>query len=152
MRAATQLEAGDPRLQRSDTTYLAVADSDGMMVSLIQSNYTGFGSGYVVPDLGFGLQNRGALFSLKPDSPNRLEPGKRPFWMHQLVEYILGGAMVATGLQSPSPAAVMSAASCAGESMKRCAMASGGSSCAARPSKNGRTERSRKACICLSDQ
>ena len=49
------------------------------MVSLIQSNYTGFGSGYVVPEWGFGLQNRGALFSLDPASANYLEPGKRPF-------------------------------------------------------------------------
>ena len=49
------------------------------MVSLIQSNYTGFGSGYVVPALGFGIHNRGSLFSLKTGHPNSLEPGKRPF-------------------------------------------------------------------------
>ncbi|MFQ5876229.1 MAG: gamma-glutamyltransferase [Acidobacteriota bacterium] len=78
-RAARRYDAGDPRLSRGDTTYLAVADSEGNMVSLIQSNYTGFGSGYAVEGWGFGLQNRGGLFDLNPDSPNYLEPGKRPF-------------------------------------------------------------------------
>ena len=78
-RAAQRLDAGDPRLAGGDTTYLAVADAEGNMVSLIQSNYTGFGSGYVVEGWGFGLQDRGGLFSLKPGSPNVLEPGKRPF-------------------------------------------------------------------------
>jgi gamma-glutamyltranspeptidase / glutathione hydrolase len=72
--------AGDPAaLNRRETTYLCTADANGMMVSLIQSNYTGFGSGYVVPELGFGLQDRGGLFSLHDGHPNRLEPGKRPF-------------------------------------------------------------------------
>jgi gamma-glutamyltranspeptidase/glutathione hydrolase len=66
-------------LNRPGTTYLCTADANGMMVSLIQSNYTGFGSGYVVPELGFGIHNRGALFSLHDGHPNRLEPGKRPF-------------------------------------------------------------------------
>ncbi|MBI5441124.1 MAG: gamma-glutamyltransferase family protein, partial [Deltaproteobacteria bacterium] len=66
-------------LNRKETTYLCTADASGLMVSLIQSNYTGFGSGYVVPALGIGIHNRGALFSLKRDHPNRLEPGKRPF-------------------------------------------------------------------------
>ncbi|MEK7330197.1 MAG: gamma-glutamyltransferase family protein, partial [Candidatus Eisenbacteria bacterium] len=66
-------------LNRKETTYLCAADDSGLMVSLIQSNYTGFGSGYVVPDLGFGLQNRGGCFALKEGHPNRLEPGKRPF-------------------------------------------------------------------------
>ena len=78
--AALGDKAGDPAaLNRRETTYLCTADGDGMMVSLIQSNYTGFGSGYVVPELGFGIQDRGALFSLHRDSPNALEPGKRPF-------------------------------------------------------------------------
>ena len=72
-------EPGDPRLDRGDTTYLAAADESGMMVSLIQSNYTGFGSGYAVPELGFGLQDRGGQFSLDRAHPNCLEPGKRPF-------------------------------------------------------------------------
>jgi gamma-glutamyltranspeptidase/glutathione hydrolase len=78
-RAAERIEAGQPSLFHGDTTYLVTADSDGNMVSLIQSNYTGFGSGYVVEGWGFGLQNRGGLFNLDPESPNFLEPGKRPF-------------------------------------------------------------------------
>jgi gamma-glutamyltranspeptidase/glutathione hydrolase len=78
-RAARTLEAGQPALSHGDTTYLTVADEQGNMVSLIQSNYTGFGSGHVVEGWGFGLQNRGGLFSLDPESPNYLEPGKRPF-------------------------------------------------------------------------
>jgi gamma-glutamyltranspeptidase/glutathione hydrolase len=77
--AAGTDEPGNPRLSMSETTCLATGDQDGMMVALIQSNYTGFGSGYVVPELGFGLQDRGGLFSLDPKHPNRLEPGKRPF-------------------------------------------------------------------------
>jgi gamma-glutamyltranspeptidase/glutathione hydrolase len=77
-RAAQVVPPGDPPVG-SDTTYLAVADGEGMLVSLIQSNYTGFGSGYAVPSLGFGLHNRGAQFALDEHHPNRLEPGKRPF-------------------------------------------------------------------------
>jgi len=78
-RAARTVDPGNPRLEHGDTTYLATADGSGMMVSLIQSNYTGFGSGYVVPQLGFGLQDRGGLFNLEAGHPNALEPGKRPF-------------------------------------------------------------------------
>jgi len=66
-------------LNRKETTYLCAADESGMMVSLIQSNYTGFGSGYVVPEVGFGLQDRGGLFSLHKEHANALAPGKRPF-------------------------------------------------------------------------
>ncbi len=66
-------------LNRKETTYLCTADENGMMVSLIQSNYTGFGSGYCVPEVGFGLQDRGGCFNLTAGHPNRLEPGKRPF-------------------------------------------------------------------------
>ncbi len=66
-------------LNRKETTYLCAADASGLMVSLIQSNYTGFGSGYVVPALGIGIHNRGGLFSLEKGHPNFLEPGKRPF-------------------------------------------------------------------------
>jgi gamma-glutamyltranspeptidase/glutathione hydrolase len=63
----------------SDTTYLAVVDKEGNIASLIQSNYSGFGSGVVVNGMGFALQNRGALFSLDKSHPNALQPRKRPF-------------------------------------------------------------------------
>jgi gamma-glutamyltranspeptidase/glutathione hydrolase len=63
----------------SDTVYLCAADGDGMMVSFIQSVYDSFGSHVVVPNTGIVLQNRGSGFSLDPDHPNRLAPGKRPF-------------------------------------------------------------------------
>ena len=63
----------------SDTTYLSVVDRDGNIVSLIQSNYSAFGSGIAVRGMGFVLQNRGGLFSLDPASPNALAPRKRPF-------------------------------------------------------------------------
>lgn len=67
------------RLPRGGTVYLCTADQDGMMVSYIQSNYMGFGSGLVVPETGIALHNRGNNFSLDPDHPNALEPGKRPY-------------------------------------------------------------------------
>lgn len=66
-------------LQSGDTIYLTVADEAGNMVSLIQSNYRGMGSGMTPPGLGFILQNRGELFALDPTHANRFEPGKRPF-------------------------------------------------------------------------
>jgi gamma-glutamyltranspeptidase/glutathione hydrolase len=69
----------DKKLEDGDTTYLTVTDKDGMMVSLIQSNYRGMGSGLVPDGLGFMLQDRGQLFSLDPEHPNVFEPGKRPF-------------------------------------------------------------------------
>ncbi len=62
-----------------DTTYFTTADSDGMMVSWIQSNYRGMGSGLVPDGLGFMLQDRGELFSLKGPHPNLYAPGRRPF-------------------------------------------------------------------------
>ena len=62
-----------------DTTYLAVADKDGMMVSFIQSTYWEFGSGLVADGLGFALQNRGSSFTLDADHANVYAPGKRPF-------------------------------------------------------------------------
>jgi gamma-glutamyltranspeptidase/glutathione hydrolase len=64
---------------RGGTVYLCAADAGGMMVSLIQSNYMGFGSHVVVPGTGFTLQNRGAGFVLAEDHPNVVAPGKRPF-------------------------------------------------------------------------
>jgi len=66
-------------MQHGDTVYLCAADSNGMMVSLIQSNFWGFGSGVCLPELGFGLQNRGASFTLESGHANEYEPGKRPF-------------------------------------------------------------------------
>ncbi|HLW51467.1 MAG TPA: gamma-glutamyltransferase [Candidatus Angelobacter sp.] len=69
--------AGAP--STSDTTYLAVVDKDGNIASLIQSNYSAFGSGVVVKGMGFALQNRGALFTLDAKHPNALQPRKRPF-------------------------------------------------------------------------
>jgi gamma-glutamyltranspeptidase/glutathione hydrolase len=69
--------AGKP--PTSDTTYLSAVDREGNIVSLIQSNYSSFGSGVAVRGMGFALQNRGGLFSLDPSSPNVLAPRKRPF-------------------------------------------------------------------------
>ena len=77
-RAAQHVEPG--RLKgSSDTVYLTAADGEGNMVSLIQSIYYAWGSGYVPEGMGFCLQNRGQLFALDPDHLNRLEPHKRPF-------------------------------------------------------------------------
>jgi gamma-glutamyltranspeptidase / glutathione hydrolase len=78
-KAQRQIPAGDPRLEKGDTIYLTVADATGMMVSLIQSNYRGMGSGMTPPTLGFGLQDRGELFDLAADKANTYAPGKRPF-------------------------------------------------------------------------
>ncbi len=69
--------------ENADTVLLTVADSEGNVVSYINSLFGGFGSGLVAGDTGIALQNRGASFSLNPDHPNHLEPGKRPF--HTLV-------------------------------------------------------------------
>ena len=83
LRATPVFRPGNPQapgLEGSgDTTYLTVADKDGMMVSLIQSNYRGMGGGLVPDGLGFMFQNRGELFSLDPAHPNAFAPGKRPF-------------------------------------------------------------------------
>ncbi|AXF03467.1 gamma-glutamyltransferase family protein [Paraburkholderia hospita] len=74
---ATQFDFGMPKT--GGTIYMSAADERGMMVSFIQSNYMGFGSGCVVPGMGISLQNRGCGFSMDPKSPNVVEGGKRPF-------------------------------------------------------------------------
>ena len=76
-RAARKVSAGE--IENGDTIYLTTADSEGNMVSLIQSNYRGMGSGMVPPGLGFMLQDRGELFSLEDGHFNVYEPEKRPF-------------------------------------------------------------------------
>ena len=76
-RRAQDFRAGNP--VKGGTIYLSVADERGMMVSFIQSNYMGFGSGVVVPGYGVSLQNRGHGFALDAASPNVVAPGKRPF-------------------------------------------------------------------------
>lgn len=77
--AAANVPAGEPKLKNGDTVYLSVVDKDRNCCSLIQSNYFGFGSQVTPGDLGFVMQNRGALFALDDDHLNRLEPHKRPF-------------------------------------------------------------------------
>src|SRR6476619_2845226 len=77
--AAKTVEAGNPALGQGDTIYMCTADDEGNMVSLIQSNYRGMGSGIVVPGLGFMFQDRGELFSMDPQHANVYAPGKRPF-------------------------------------------------------------------------
>jgi gamma-glutamyltranspeptidase/glutathione hydrolase len=77
--ASTSLPAGDRELEDGDTIYLTVADADGNMVSLIQSNYRGMGSGMTPGDLGFILQDRAELFALDANHANVVEGGKRPF-------------------------------------------------------------------------
>ncbi|AKJ30511.1 gamma-glutamyltransferase family protein [Caldimonas brevitalea] len=85
---------GPGNLAQGGTIYLTAADESGMMVSFIQSNYMGFGSGVVVPGYGLSLQNRGHGFSLDPASPNVVAPRKRPF--HTIIPGFLsrGGAPV----------------------------------------------------------
>ena len=78
-KASLEYEPGSPVLEKGDTTYLTTADKWGMMVSFIQSNYYGMGSGMAPDDLGFNLQNRGQLFSLKDGDFNEYAPHKRPF-------------------------------------------------------------------------
>ena len=77
--AARAYPAGEMPAGPADTIYLTVADADGMMVSLIQSNYRGMGSGMTPGDLGFVLHDRGENFSLRDGHPNVFAPGKRPF-------------------------------------------------------------------------
>jgi gamma-glutamyltranspeptidase/glutathione hydrolase len=77
--AARSYPAGDPRLEAGETVYLTTADADGNMVSLIQSNYRGMGSGLSPAGLGFILQDRGELFDLEEGRANTYAPHKRPF-------------------------------------------------------------------------
>ena len=90
--SSASVPAGEP--VRGGTVYLCAADGDGMMVSLIQSTYMGFGSGVVAPGTGFVLQNRGVGFSLDPAHPAYLGPGRRPY--HTIIPGFLtrGGAPV----------------------------------------------------------
>ncbi len=78
-RALSRIDAGNPALKDGDTIYLTVADKDGNMVSLIQSNYRGFGSGMMADGLGFMFQDRGELYSLTEGQNNTYAPHKRPF-------------------------------------------------------------------------
>jgi gamma-glutamyltranspeptidase/glutathione hydrolase len=82
-RAASRALPGEPPAAGTDTTYLCVVDGEGNMVSFIQSNYSGFGSGLVAESTGFGLQNRGGLFTLDAAHPNALAPRKRP--LHTII-------------------------------------------------------------------
>ncbi len=104
--AASRPSPGVP--ERGGTVYLCTADADGRMVSFIQSNFMGFGSGVVVPGTGISLQNRGAGFVLRDGHPNRVAGGKRPF--HTIIPGfvtrqgealaafgVMGGAMQAQG-------------------------------------------------------
>jgi len=97
VRRAQDFGPGSP--PAGGTVYLATGDAQGQMVSLIQSNYMGFGSGVVVPGTGISLQNRGAGFSTDPSHPNALEGGKRPF--HTIIPGFLtrgGGPLAAFGV------------------------------------------------------
>jgi gamma-glutamyltranspeptidase/glutathione hydrolase len=98
MKRAQDFGAGNPA--RGGTIYLSAADESGMMVSFIQSNYMGFGSGIVVPGYGLSMQNRGHSFSLDVKSPNLVAPRKRPF--HTIIPAFL------TKAAEHGPEAVMS--------------------------------------------
>ncbi len=84
---AQDFNSGSPR--QGGTVCLSAADANGMMVSFIQSNYAGFGSGVVIPDTGIHLQNRGCGFTLEDGHPNQLDGGKRPF--HTIIPGFLMG-------------------------------------------------------------
>ena len=86
---------GEPPFPGSDTIYLSVVDREGNMVSFIQSNYAGFGSGVVAAGTGFALQNRGALFSLDPSHPNALLGRKRP--LHTIIPAMMSRGSVRIG-------------------------------------------------------
>ncbi|MDB6123796.1 MAG: gamma-glutamyltransferase [Pedosphaera sp.] len=96
--ANCDVAAGTPPEPGNDTTYLCVVDSEGNMVSFIQSNYSSFGSGLVAAGTGFALQNRGGLFSLDPASPNALAGRKRP--LHTIIPAFMskGEVRIAFGI------------------------------------------------------
>ena len=83
LKKAQNLKYGLPKGDEGDTVYLTTADQEGMMVSFIQSNYAGFGSGIVVPNSGISLQNRGSGFNLIKDHVNQVDGGKRP--LHTII-------------------------------------------------------------------
>lgn len=93
-RHVSEAVAGEPRT--GGTVYLAAADGSGMLVSLIQSNYYAFGSGIVVPGTGISLHNRGWNFSLVPEHPNEVGPGKKP--LHTIIPGFVTDASGAPGL------------------------------------------------------
>ncbi len=95
MKKAQDFGAGNP--VRGGTIYLTAADESGMMVSFIQSNFMGFGSGVVVPGYGLSMQNRGHGFSLAANSPNLVAPGKRPF--HTIIPAFLTKPNASGGLE-----------------------------------------------------
>lgn len=93
------LDINPPATNSSETVYLTAADSEGMMVSFIQSNYMGFGSGVVVPKTGISLQNRGAGFIIEKDHPNCVQGNKLPF--HTIIPGFItqsGAALSSFGL------------------------------------------------------
>jgi gamma-glutamyltranspeptidase/glutathione hydrolase len=101
--AAAAYPLDDAMLESGDTVYLTVADEKGNMVSLIQSNYRGMGSGMTPGDLGFVLQNRAELFSLQEGHANVLQPGKRPF--HTIIPAFVmkeGKPLISFGLMGGS--------------------------------------------------
>jgi gamma-glutamyltranspeptidase / glutathione hydrolase len=97
-RASCEAAPGTPPAAAGETTYLTAVDRDGNMVSLIQSNYASFGSLLVADGTGFALQNRGALFSLDPASPNALAGHKRP--LHTIIPAFMtrGDERIAFGI------------------------------------------------------
>ena len=146
---------GEGHSDRGGTIYLTAADAGGMMVSFIQSNYMGFGSGIVVPQWGLSLQNRGHAFALDPASPNCVAPRKRPF------HTIIPGFLTKDGLPqmklrrdgrqyaaAGTSADAWCACCCTGSSRKRPAMRRAGGSIRVCPSTSRRRCRARPRASC----